>query len=226
MLPVQTIIALIMFSVGLTSCFVTKVITFNRLRWLVEKGQLTDLVISYIGPMSDTLTIPGTWIPVKGTTATTFTELGGCISQYTLVFVLVVMILGVVQVISLHRTRLALCGKPGFWASRATLWISVILVHVLFFVQVALMAVFLLLDTLCPQHGNKFSVDAKQYCHSSGLRGGLWTTVDIATWTGVGYFLLQYALILMGSSLNAEFAVASAASAAWIPLHTASCSIA
>lgn len=258
-LRAQTIIALCMFSVGLTTCFVTHVLTFNRLGWLVKDGpreycktmwddnerqfvehcstdefvqklcstsedctnhtekEITDLFILYTDPAAGGhFNLTG----INGTQVQIFTDVGGCTAKLTFVFVLVMMILGAVQVSRLQRMRLALCGEPGVWASRVTLWISAFLVHVLFFVQVALISVLLILDFLCPKNGLKheYSVDAKGYCHSSMLRGGLNTSGALAASTGLGYFLLHYAILLMASSLNAEFAVASAASAARVPL--------
>jgi len=240
MLVAQTIIALCMFCVGLETCCVTRVLTFNRLRWLVKEGQtedcttmwvpeigqqakvcskkpgtqLTDMDLSFGNPAPGATvlayTLPGASLGPCGEYVKQFTEYGGHIASVTFVFVLVVMIIGVVQVTRLHRRRSALCGKPGVWASRVLLWISALLVQILFFVQVLVVAVLLILDSLCPPGVASFAIDAKGYCEGSGLRGGMKAVGEIAAWICLGYFLVHYALVLTASALNAEFAVAYA----------------
>jgi len=239
MLKAQTVCALCMFGVGLPACLITDVWTVNHLRWLVKDGQkencttkyvheigqqatvctmenetqLTDMDISFGNPApGDTVlayTLHGAMLSPGGWYVNKFAECFGDIASVTFVFVLVVMIFGVVQVTRLHRRRSALCGEPGVWASRVLLWISSLLVQIMFFVQVLVVAVFLLLDCLlCPPGVGSFAVDVEGYCDSSKLRGGMKTTCEMAAWIVLGYFLLQYALILTASALNAELAVA------------------
>jgi len=240
MLMAQTIIALCMFAVGLEICCVTQVFTFNRLRWLVKEGQtedcttmwvpekgqqakvctmtpqtqLTDMDLSFGNPAPGATalayTLPGASLGPSGEFVKQFTEYGGHTANVTFAFVLVVMTLGVVQVTRLHRGRPALCGKPGVWASRVLLWTSGLLVHILFFVQVLIIAVLLILDSLCPPGVASFAVDARGYCEGSRLRGGIKAVGEMAAWICLGYFLVHYALVLTASALNAEFAVAYA----------------
>lgn len=239
MLRAQAIIALCMFGVGLTACFVTEVWAANRLRWLFTEGQmenctqmyvpetrqqskvcimtnetlLTDIDLSFGNPAPGATalayTLPGAMLSPCGEYLKDFTKNFGVVAIVTFVFVLVVMIFGVVQITRLHRRRSALCGTPGVWASRVFLWISALLVQILFFVQMLVVALLLLLDCLlCPPGVASFAVDARGYCNSSKLRGGWKTTCEMAALILLGYFLLHNALILTASALNAEFAVA------------------
>lgn len=198
-----------------------------------NETQFVDVVLSYGKAAELAYKLPGSSLPLPvifhwkcdDWTLADVPVLGRGIFLGILVFVIVVMIFGVVQARRLHRGRPALCGMCGFWASRGLLWTSGFLVQVLFFVQVVIVTVMVILDRLCPDANpdeGGFHVKPEGYCGNCvPLLANAFPYCGselIAAFTLVGYFLVDKALILMASAINAEFAAVACAPSFGTPL--------
>mmetsp|Transcript_123949 Transcript_123949/g.336605 ORF Transcript_123949/g.336605 Transcript_123949/m.336605 type:complete len:251 (+) Transcript_123949:32-784(+) len=225
----QAIVALLLFCLGLPICCATKVWTWDRLGWLVhtvrarqchdtahgkqacemkDEVQLTDIVFEYTDPDQ------GGHFRLRGISdpgVEAFAAYSGLVANLTLASVLAVVVLCAVQFQRIRSGRNGTCAVIGFWLTRVPLWISALLVQVLFLVQLACVFAFLILDCLCPPSPGQssaipyFDVETKDYCYSSRQRGGGRTVAHWGIWTVVGYTLVFVALVLMASSLTADY---------------------